>query len=110
MPAHLVFLFLFQSGLAFAFSYFICRLILRGSTDASRPGLLVIVQRIRRFFLIAALILPPAMFLAYYKSLPEGEPGTIAAWPAVWILLILLAVPTALWFASRTVAPRPPSA
>ncbi|MEY3000063.1 MAG: hypothetical protein RL648_277, partial [Verrucomicrobiota bacterium] len=29
---------------------------------------------------------------------------------AVWILLILLAVPTALWFASRTVAPRPPSA
>lgn len=101
MPAHLVFLFLFQSGLAFAFSYFICRLILRGSNTASRPGLLRIVRRVRSLFLIAAFILPPAMFMAYYKSLPEGEPGSIAAWPAVWMLLILLAVPTALWMAGR---------
>lgn len=101
MPAHLVFLFLFQSGLAFAFSFFICRLILRGADSARRPSLLRIVRRIRIIFLSAALILPPAMFLAYYKSLPEGEPGSIAAWPAVWMLLILLAVPLALWMAGR---------
>lgn len=101
MPAHLVFLFIFQSGLAFAFSYFICRLILRGADPARRPGLLRIVQRIRTVFLSAALILPPAMFLAYYKSLPDGQPGSIAAWPAAWMLLILLAVPLALWLAGR---------
>jgi hypothetical protein len=39
------------------------------------------------------------MFLAYYKSLPDGEPTTIALWPAIWIFMILAAVPTALQLA-----------
>lgn len=99
MPTHLVFLFIFQSGLAFAFSYFISRILIQGAKAEARPPLLRIISRIQRVFLVAGLFLPPAMFLAYYKSLPEGEPTTIALWPAIWIFMILAAVPTALQLA-----------
>jgi hypothetical protein len=101
MPTHIVFLFLFQAGLAFAFSFFITRLLVHGSKRNSSSGLLRIIRRIRIGFCVAAIILPPAMFFAYFKSLPEGQPTSIALWPAAWIFLILAAVPTALWLASR---------
>jgi hypothetical protein len=41
------------------------------------------------------------LFAAYYKSLPEGKPVSLAVWPGVWMLIILLAVILALTVAMR---------
>ena len=101
MSAHLIFLFIFQSGLAFAFSFFITRVLLGGNEGESRESLLVGIRKIRLVVLASAVLLPPAMFLAYYKSLPEGESISLAIWPAVWILMILLAVIGALSLAMQ---------
>ena len=39
-----------------------------------------------------SLILPVALFAAYYGSLPEGEPIALAIWPAAWMASILLSL------------------
>jgi hypothetical protein len=96
MSFHLLFLFIFQSGLAFAFSYFITRVLLGGHGGDSRESMIAGIRKIRWVVAASALILPPAMFYAYYKSLPEGQSIALAIWPAVWILMILLAVMLAL--------------
>jgi len=101
MSVHLIFLFLFQGGLAFAFSFFIARIILSGSDGLARTNLVRGIRKIRMIVLAAVVLLPPAMFLAYYKSLPEGKSTSLAVWPAVWILVILLAVLLALSLAMR---------
>lgn len=108
MPAHLIFLFLFQSALAFAFSYFIARIIISGSEQESRDKLLRGIGRIRNIALAGTVILPAAMFVAYYNSLPEGKPATIALWPAGWIFMIMLAVVLALSLAARGRKPASP--
>lgn len=101
MPVHLLFLFLFQSALAFAFSYFIARVIISGSEDDSRDTLIRGISKVRNIALVGAFVLPAAMFVAYYNSLPEGKPATIALWPAGWIFMIMLAVVLALSLAGR---------
>jgi hypothetical protein len=101
MPVHLIFLFLFQSALAFAFSYFIARIIISGSEDESRESLLRGIGKVRNIALAGSVILPAAMFVAYYNSLPEGQPASMALWPAGWIFMIMLAVVIALSLAGR---------
>lgn len=96
MSFHLIFLFLFQSGLAFAFSFFIARIMLSGSDAESLPQLRKILLVVDGITLLACLILPPLMFFAYNKALPEGQPTSIAVWPAVWIFMILAGVVLAL--------------
>jgi len=101
MPIHLIFLFIFQSGLAFAFSYFIARIIVNSSQEDARDGILAGICLVRKIVLGFCVILPPLMFLAYFKSLPEGKSTSLAVWPAAWILMILLAVVLALTLAMR---------
>lgn len=105
MPVHLLFLFLFQSALAFAFSYFIARIIISGSEEDSRESLLCGIRKVRNIALAGSAILPAAMFVAYYNSLPEGQPAAIALWPAGWIFMIMLAVVVALTIAARRKSP-----
>lgn len=107
MPSHLIFLFLFQSGLAFAFSYFIARILLGGSSEDNLPKLLRGIRLIRLLVLAFCVVLPPVMFAAYFKSLPEGKPASLALWPAAWIFLILLAVVLALTIAIRQKGAKP---
>jgi cytochrome bd-type quinol oxidase subunit 2 len=99
MPVHLLFLFLLQSGLAFAFSFFIARILLNGSKAEGRDKLLAAIRIVRKVVAALALILSPALFFAYYNSLPEGQSAVLALWPAVWIFLILAAVVLALTLA-----------
>jgi len=101
MGVHLIFLFLFQSGLAFAFSYFIVRVLLGGNEGESRDRLLRGIRKMQWIAAGLAVVMAPAMFFAYLKSLPEGQSISLAVWPAVWILMILLAVILALGMASR---------
>ncbi|NDV60861.1 hypothetical protein G0Q06_00175 [Puniceicoccales bacterium CK1056] len=96
MSFHLIFLFLFQSGLAFAFSYFIAKIVLTGCDEESLPKLRRGLRWIALLTLACSIALPPVMFFAYYKALPEGKPANIALWPAVWIFMILGAVVLAL--------------
>lgn len=92
MSAHLIFLFLFQGGIAFGFSYVIIRVMMGGLKDDSRQRMVAGLGKIRLLILGSAVIFPLAMFSAYYKSLPEGQPVSLAVWPAIWILVILLAL------------------
>jgi len=96
MPVHLIFLFLFQSGLAFAFSFFIAKVLLDGVADPASSSLPGGIRLVRNGALGLAVVLAPLMYVAYYNSLPEGKPATLAAWPAAWIFMILAAVAAAL--------------
>jgi hypothetical protein len=107
MSANLIFLFLFQSGLAFAFSYFITRILLGGHEGDSVDSMKAGIKKVRWVVVASALVLPAAMFVAYFKSLPEGQSIALAIWPAVWILMILLAVILALTLAMRKRDNRP---
>lgn len=108
MSVHLIFLFLFQSGLAFAFSYFIARILLGSNEAESREGMLAGMRKIRALVAILTLVLPPVMFVAYFKSLPEGKSISLAIWPAVWIGMILLAIVLALTIAMLRKPETPP--
>lgn len=110
MPVHLVFLFLFQSGLAFAFTFFIGRVILGGSTAESAERIKSGMRKMRLLALLLAVLLAPVFFIAYYKSLPEGKSWTLAAWPAAWIFMILFAVVIALTLVIRSPDKRPEAA
>lgn len=99
MSFHLIFLFAFQSGLAFAFSYFISRILLGGLEGAGRDSMLRGMRKMRLIAAAFAVLLPVVMFIAYYKSLPEGQPVSLAVWPAVWIFMILAAVVLAMTLA-----------
>lgn len=92
MSFHLIFLFLFQSGLAFAFSYFIARVLLGPDGEEARSKMLGGMRKVRAGTAVLTAVLPVVLFAAYHKSLPEGKPATLAVWPAVWIFMILLAV------------------
>jgi hypothetical protein len=110
MSFHLIFLFLFQSGLAFAFSYFIAKIVFTGCEPESLPGLRKGMKIIVGITLASCLALPPVMFYAYYKALPEGQPTNVAVWPAVWIFMILAAVVLALSLVIWKSAPKHPEA
>ncbi len=99
MGVHLIFLFLFQSGLAFAFSFFIARIMLGGNKGEARESLKRGIRKIQWIVGGVALVLTPAIFFAYLESLPEGQPVSMAVWPAVWILMILAAIVLALGLA-----------
>ncbi len=101
MPVHLIFLFFFQGGLAFMFTYVLATVLLKTRDRDSRQQAIRGIRRIRLIILGAMLVLPVAMFAAYYGSLPEGKSYTVALWPAAWILVILLAVAIALTIAIR---------
>ena len=92
MSAHLIFLFFFQGGLAFAFSYFIVRVLVTGLDQVGRDRLVKGMNKIMVLGILASVILPLAMFGAYYKSLPEGQSIALAIWPAIWILVIMVAL------------------
>lgn len=96
MPIHLIFLFLFQSGLAFAFSYFIARVLLNGSQPENLDTFLRGLRFVRNLVMAICLVLPPVVFLAYFKSLPEDKSASVALWPAAWVFVILAAVVAAL--------------
>ena len=102
MPVHLIFLFFFQGGLAFMFTFALASVLLKTQGTEERERAVSGIRRIRLIILGTALVLPAAMFAAYYGSLPEGKPYTIALWPAAWILVILLAVIAALSIAIRS--------
>ena len=108
MPIHLIFLFLFQGGLAFAFSYFIARILIGGREDSSRDELLKGLDKIRNVVLVFTLLLPPVMFFAYFKSLPAGNSVALAIWPAAWIFTILFAIVAALFLATAKARHRTP--
>lgn len=95
----LLLVFLFQSGLAYAFSYFVCRMV-TGDPDA-RADTKIVLLKVRTGFIFLSLLLPSAMFLAFWFSLPEGRPATMAALPALWLFLILAAVVVAITRAVR---------
>jgi cytochrome bd-type quinol oxidase subunit 2 len=101
MPVHLIFLFFFQGGLAFMFTFVLATVLLKTRDSESRERAVRGIRRIRLIILGATAILPVAMFAAYYGSLPEGKSYTVALWPAAWILVILLAVVAALTIAIR---------
>jgi hypothetical protein len=92
MTSHLLFLFLFQGGIAFAFTYFIARVLLDGLAGEARDRMLKGMGKVRLLMIACALFFPAAMFGAYYKSLPEGESTGLALLPALWILVIMLAL------------------
>jgi len=96
MPVHLLFLFVFQSGLAFAFTLFIAKILLKGESDAGPLHLIAGMRKLRNIIAVVTLILPPAMFFAYYHSLPDGQSTGVAIWPSAWIFMILLALVLAL--------------
>ena len=96
MPTYLLFLFLFQGGLAFVFTYFIAILILKGSADGDSQKSLKVIRKLRNSISIGAILIPLAMFVAFYKSLPEDQPTNVAIWPALWIFVILASVVLAL--------------
>jgi cytochrome bd-type quinol oxidase subunit 2 len=100
MPIHLIFLFLFQSGLAFAFSYFMASILLGSNEGEDRERMLSGMRKVMIGVAVLAIALPPVMFTAYFKSLPEGQPTNLAVWPAAWIFMILLAVLLALTVAT----------
>ena len=99
MPVHLIFLFFFQGGLAFMFTYVLAAVLLRARDKDSRERAVRGIRRIRLIILGATTVLPVAMFAAYYGSLPEGKSYTVALWPAAWIFVILMAVVIALTIA-----------
>jgi hypothetical protein len=92
MSAHLIFLFFFQGGLAFAFSYFIVRVMVTGLNQDGRDRMIKGMNKIMLLGILASVVLPLAMFGAYYKSLPEGQSIALAIWPAIWILVIMVAL------------------
>ena len=59
------------------------------------------IRKIQWIVAGVALVLTPSMFFAYLESLPEGEPVSLAVWPAIWILMILVAIILALELAAR---------
>ena len=92
MPFHLIFLFLFQSGLALAFTYFISRVLL-GSAEGENPERVKAgMRKVSIGVGVLMIFLPVVMFFAYFKSLPEGKSFTLALWPALWIFMILLGI------------------
>jgi len=99
MSVHLLFLFFLQCGLAFAFTYFITRIVLKEDPNSDPMRTIAAVRKVRNIIAIITVIIPPAMYAAYYKSLPMGQPTTVAIWPSVWIFMILLALVLALTIA-----------
>ena len=61
-------------------------------TEQARERTVAGMRKIRLLILGTSVIFPLAMFSAYYKSLPDGQPVSLAIWPAVWILVILMAL------------------
>jgi len=104
MSGHLILLFLFRAGLTGAFTFFLTRVVVAGSRGPARQRTLRGVERARNAAAGAALLIPLLMFIAFWKSLPEGEQLITAVLPAVWIFMILLAVVLGLTFAIRSPA------
>lgn len=102
MSAHLIFLFFFQGGLAFAFSYFIVKVVLSGLDADTHKRMIQGMQKIRLVVIFSSLVFPLAMFGAYFKSLPEGQSVALAIWPAIWILVIMLALIVGISVGMRT--------
>jgi len=90
----LLFLFVFQSALAFAFTLFIVRVVTGGEPNP-------VVTRVRNISLPFAILIPAAASLVFLKSLPEGEPAIKALFPALWIFMIFSALVLALTIGNR---------
>jgi hypothetical protein len=91
MSGFLLLLFVFQSGLACAFTFFITRLVLQGGQDGGGAA-----QRkpLPYGWLLgcgaaASCIIPLLVFGAFLASLPEDAERSIAVWPAVWVAMIM---------------------
>ncbi len=101
MSGQLILLFLFQAGLALAFTWFIARVLLGDAAGEARARLRRVLERFRLAVLALALVLPVVLFAVYARSLPEDQPVTLALWPAGWLLLILAGVAGGLTLALR---------
>lgn len=85
MPFFLVFVFLLMSGIAFVFAWFFSEVVFRESPDRS-------LRRFRNGLALFTLVFPNVSFALYYASLPAGESWLTAFYPALWILIMLVAI------------------
>jgi len=99
MPVMLVVLFLFQGGLAFAFSYFVCTMVLADEEGFRTAA--GIVRKVRTATIGFCVLFPPLLYLVFLKSLPADEPTNVAFWPALWMLILLVSVALALTVALK---------
>jgi uncharacterized membrane-anchored protein len=90
----LLILFLFQSAMAGGFTYFVATLVVK---DVPQK----VLRKVRNYCAVVTVVLSSAVFMAFYKSVPEGEPASHAVGPAVWLFCILGAITLALAFAVR---------
>jgi len=96
MSVHLIFLFVFQSGLGFAFAYFITSVIAKESEGNT-------ILMVRNILIGINLFFTAFAFLVYKKSLPEGESIKTAVWPAMWIFVVTSGIILGITFAFRSV-------
>ena len=101
MSGQLILLFLFQAGLALAFTWFISRVLIGDAAGEARERLQRVLCRARLAVLALAALLPAVLFAVYARSLPEDQPLALALWPALWMLLILTGVAAGLTLALR---------
>lgn len=99
--ALLLLVFLFQSGLACAFTVFIVRLVVRGTPQSECRKTLKGLRRLRNGMAVFALLLPVLVCGAFLASLPDGEPRSGALWPSLWAGMIMGAVALALAIVTR---------
>lgn len=94
MPPDLIFVFIFMSGLGFAFAYFFAGIVFRESPVRN-------IRRFRNGLAIFTLIFPWIAFGLYRASLPEGEHWITAFYPALWIGMVLAAMVVGITVARR---------
>lgn len=85
MSPDLIFVFLFMSGLAYAFAFFFAGIVFR-ETETKK------VRRFRNGLAVFTLFFPCIAFLLYRASLPEGGHWTTAFYPALWTAMVLAAM------------------
>lgn len=90
----LLVVFLFQSGLAYAFSYFVCLMVIGEPENFHQTR--SILLKVRTGVVFLAIIFPSALFLAFWFSLPDDRPVTMAALPALWLFMIITSVGVAI--------------
>lgn len=94
MTADLIFVFIFMSGLGFAFAYFFAGIVFRENSVKN-------IRRFRNGLAAFATFFPVVAFLLYKASLPEGEHWIIAFYPALWTAMVLFAMVLGITFARR---------
>lgn len=85
MSPDLIFVFLFMSGLAFAFAFFFAGIVFRETPVRT-------IRRFRNGLAVFTLFFPVVAFLLYRASLPEDGHWITAFYPALWTAMVLAAM------------------